>query len=98
MKLEDLTPELAKQAAGCTTPEERMTFVRDNGIELTDEQLEAISGGMLPTGSSVQICPKGGQHDLRKTGNERPGDFFGSLWPDVEYRCIKCGESKWLNW
>lgn len=45
MKIEELTPELAEQAQACESPEEIMGFLNDNGIELTPEQLEFISGG-----------------------------------------------------
>ena len=37
MRLEDMTPEMVEKAKGCETPEERMAFIRENGIELTVE-------------------------------------------------------------
>ena len=45
MRLEDMTPKMIEQAKGCETDEERLAFIQENGIELTDEQLEGISGG-----------------------------------------------------
>ena len=45
MRFEDLTPEKIEQAKKCETADERMAFVKENGIELTGEQLEAIAGG-----------------------------------------------------
>jgi len=47
MKIEDLTPEQIEQAKGYETVEERMAFLEDNGVELSDEQLEALSGGSV---------------------------------------------------
>ena len=31
------------------------------------------------------------------TGNKKPGQFFGDLWPDVERRCAFCGETMWFS-
>ena len=45
MKLEDLTPELQERLKKCETPEELMGLVKEEGIELTEEQLEDIAGG-----------------------------------------------------
>ena len=44
MRIEDMTPEMIGQAKTCETPEERMAFIEENGIELTDEQLESVAG------------------------------------------------------
>ena len=45
MRFDELSPEQAEQAKKCETREERLAFIRENGIELNDEQLEAVSGG-----------------------------------------------------
>ena len=42
MRFEALTPEKIEQAKKCKTADERMAFVKENGIELTGEQLEAV--------------------------------------------------------
>ena len=44
MKFEELTPEQIEKAKKCETREERMAFIKENGIELTDEQLESVAG------------------------------------------------------
>ena len=46
MKFEDLTPEQMERAKKYESPEERMAFIAEEGIELTDEQMEGISGDM----------------------------------------------------
>ena len=46
MKFEELSPEQIERAKKCESPEERMAFIAEEGIELTDEQMEGISGDM----------------------------------------------------
>ena len=45
MKFDELTPEQAEQAKKCVTAEERIAFIEENSIKLSDEQLDAISVG-----------------------------------------------------
>lgn len=45
MKFEDLTPELQAKAAACQTDEELLALAKDEGYELSIEELEGISGG-----------------------------------------------------
>ena len=45
MRPEELTPELLKQAQKCETDEERMEFIKDNNIELSEEELDMVTGG-----------------------------------------------------
>ena len=40
-----LSEDLKKKAAECKTAEELMNLAKTEGIELTDDQLDAISGG-----------------------------------------------------
>ena len=46
MNFEDLTPELKEKALACKTPEELLALAKEEGYELTDEELESIAGGM----------------------------------------------------
>lgn len=97
MKFDDLTPEQVEQAKKCTTPEERMAFIEENGIELSDEQLELVSGGILippPTKPECPNAPKG-KHEDYPTGKTRPGSVFGDTWPDVQYCCKWCNRTVW---
>ena len=95
MKIEDLTPDQIEQAKKCKTPEERMAFIEENGIELSDEQLEGIAGG--ETGSGSGKCAESGRnsHDWVDTGETRPSKLWGNELPDRKYRCKKCGETVW---
>jgi len=45
MKFEELTTEQKEKAIACKTPDELLKLAKEEGIELTDEQLEGISGG-----------------------------------------------------
>ncbi|MBQ9003914.1 MAG: Nif11 family protein [Eggerthellaceae bacterium] len=45
MDFNDLTPEQQEKARTCKTPEDVLALARENGIELTEEQLDAVSGG-----------------------------------------------------
>lgn len=45
MEFNDLTPELKERARACKTTEELVALAHSEGIELSDEQLEAFSGG-----------------------------------------------------
>ena len=45
MNLEDLTPEQMEKAKACKSAEELVALAKSEGIALSDEQLESISGG-----------------------------------------------------
>lgn len=70
----NITPEFLEKAKG-KTAEELIALVREEGVELTDEQLEAISGGW--TGSN---CPNCGSDDVIK-----------QVGMSKRNRCLACG-------
>ena len=45
MNVNDLSPEQMERAKACKTAEELVALAQSEGLELSDEQLEAISGG-----------------------------------------------------
>ena len=45
MKLEDLSPELQDKARACNTPEELLALAKEEGYELSNEDLKGIAGG-----------------------------------------------------
>lgn len=45
MQFNELTDEQKAKAKACQTPEELAALAKDEGIELTDEQLEQVAGG-----------------------------------------------------
>jgi len=95
MRIEELTPELVEKAKMCETREERLAFIEENGIELSDVQLESIAGG-AGMGVGPGDCPKASSgHDWELTGRTRPGKIWGDTWPDYEKRCKNCGKVVW---
>lgn len=45
MNFEDLTTEQKEKAIACKTPEEVLALAKEEGIKLTDEELQAVAGG-----------------------------------------------------
>ena len=45
MNFEDLTAELKEKILACKTPEELLALAHEEGYELSDEELQAVSGG-----------------------------------------------------
>ena len=48
MELNDLTEEQKAKVLACKNTEELVALAKDEGVELTDEQLGAVSGGWTP--------------------------------------------------
>lgn len=60
MKFEELTPEQQEKAKGCKSPEEVLQLAKEEGYELTAEELETISGGMVDLNPPVGGVGSGG--------------------------------------
>ena len=56
MDFKDLSPELQNKARECKTAEEILALAREEGYELSDEELRAVSGGIEWT-CSDDTCP-----------------------------------------
>ena len=95
MRFEDLTPEKIEQAKECKTADERLAFVKENGIELTGEQLDALAGDLKKVGKKESLMSPTGKHVWEDAGRTRPGEVWGNVWPDKEIRCIHCGKPDW---
>ena len=61
---DDLTEEQKEKALACKTPEELFELAKSEGIELGEEELDAINGGMV-SGWSIPGCPKFDGHTKR---------------------------------
>ena len=57
--LKGLTKEQIAKIKACKNQEEVLKVANEEGIELTNEQLEAVSGGCY-TDSKPAVCPKCG--------------------------------------
>ena len=60
MRVKDMTTEQIERAKACKTPEEIFAVLREEGIELSDNQLESIAGG----GWTGHQCSKCGSYDV----------------------------------
>ena len=45
MEFKDLSPELREKAKACKSAEEIQALAKEEGYELSDEELETVSGG-----------------------------------------------------
>ena len=45
MNYEDLTPDMKDKIRACKTPEELLELAKESGYELSDNELEQVSGG-----------------------------------------------------
>ena len=77
MEFKDLTPEQQEKANACTSASELLEFVKNEGIELSDEDLDKVAGGWdsdsypvvyhcanqirVPEGGGTVYCPACGQ-------------------------------------
>lgn len=87
--LKGLTKEQIAKVKACKSSEELLSLAKEEGIELTDEQLSAISGGGACTVISdvgdylnTNDCPKCGCNDYDVVNGKR--------------KCKKCGH-KWVH-
>ena len=73
MNFEELTPEMQAKARACTTAEEVLKLAEDEGRELSEDELDSISGGKVPwyVGNGF-VCPRCKGHNTRVTaGREK---------------------------
>lgn len=60
MDYKDLTDEQRARVEACSSPEELLALAKAEGYELTDEELEMVSGGWGDT----LTCPQCGSENL----------------------------------
>ena len=64
MNFEELTEDQKARARACKSPEELLELAKSEGVELGDEELEAVNAGMV-SGWSIPGCPKFDGHTKR---------------------------------
>ena len=83
--LKGLTPEQIEKVRACKSHEELLEVAKKEGVELNEDQLEAISGGACePQRPADTVCPQCG------SSNTSVGDWDISD-TRVECRCLDCG-------
>ena len=80
--LKGLTEEQISKAKACKNQEELLALAKAEGIELSDEQLEAVSGGWCS--ETTEPCPKCGSTSIKK--EHRGNDTF----MHTVFICKKC--------
>ena len=90
--LEGLTEEQIAKIKACKNNEEVLKLAKQEGVELSDEQLEAVSGGNCSSGSGRYTCSRCGS-DLTSRFEYGTGKHEG--WHHV--RCNKCGNTWWAE-
>ena len=91
--LKGLSEEQIKKIEACKDSEEILNLAKAEGIELTDEQLEAVSGGGCLGGTTK--CPECGSKDVKETVEEHEVNrTTGTKETVYKYKCRKCGY-KW---
>ena len=87
--LKGLTEEQIAKVKACKSQEELLTLARAEGIELSEEQLEAVSGGFCSSSDSKWKCTKCGSTDTKVL--ERYNE--GTRNEYVRVHCNKCGNN-----
>jgi len=82
--LKGLTEEQIRKLRECKDSKEILELAKAEGIELTDEQLEAVSGGIC-TSTPDFTCPKCGSKKIKTRYNE---NSIAEWWNNT---CQDCG-------
>jgi len=81
--LKGLTEEQIKKVDNCKSTKELLDLAKAEGVELSDEQLEAVSGGGCFTRKAPTVkCPTCGEKNCEKY--EKSGGYY-------KWRCNSCG-------
>lgn len=81
MNLEDLkSPELQEKLKSANTFEDLMTIANEEGVELTDEQIDQISGG--GAWNHPKNCPACGKENIYHYGAQYYCRDCGHEWTD----------------
>ena len=78
--LEGLTKEQIAKVKACKNSDEILAVAKQEGIQLNDEQLAAVSGGCLLVSTPTFTCPKCGSTEVW-------GNDMGNYWDCI---CSKC--------
>ena len=84
--LKGLTEEQVEKVKACKNNEELLKLAKEEGIELSDEQLAAVSGAGIFCASTPTIpCPKCGSYNVKAV------QMSGALSCYWDCTCKNCG-------
>ena len=83
--LKGLSEQQIKKVKECKSSEEILALAKAEGVQLSDEQLEAVSGGSC---SGATKCPECRSKNLRVISENVGGDPTGKI---KKYKCRDCG-------
>ncbi len=89
--LKGLTEEQIKKVEECKSSEEILDLAKAEGVQLSDEQLEAVSGGGC-IGRDPE-CPECGSKNYKTTYRKQEASAGGYV-TYTDFRCKDCGH-KW---
>ena len=81
--LKGLSKEQIEKVQQCKNADEILALAKEEGVELTEEQLNAVNGGFCS--DTVIECPACGSTDVKSTMPSGPAD------PYTQYDCRTCG-------
>ena len=81
--LKGLTEEQIAKVKACKNKEEFLALAKEEDVDLTDEQLEVVSGGVCTSSPAIPPCPQCG-------GNNVYSRTFGGFY---YYTCFDCTPS-----
>ena len=82
--LNGLTEEQIAKVKACKSEEELLKLAKEEGIELSDEQLATVNGGFC-TSTPSYTCPKCGSKNVKTKHNENNiAEWYGN-------DCQDCG-------
>lgn len=84
--LKGLSEEQIEKIKACKDSAELLSLAKAEGIELSDEQLAAISGGGLICSTPTFTCPECGSHNIDAA------HMNGSLHKYWDLDCKDCGK------
>ncbi len=82
--LKGLSEEQITKAKACKNQEELLKLVKQEGIELNNEQLEAINGGGCGTSRKCPKCKSNNYKMLPHKSTMMGAELYG-------YKCLDCG-------
>ena len=84
--LKGLNEEQLEKASHCKSTKELLALAKQEGVELNDEQLAAVNGGLCEDKAPVfETCPDCGQQVEGEYIETTPGDG------KYHFRCLNCG-------